>query len=277
MFTKFLTEMDADTLGKTMKDLGLDGVDLAVREDGNIDINKQSVSKELPKFKETLKKHGINISMITTNIVDAGPALARETIETAGKLGIKYMKLGYWDWKGFGTYHETAAVIKKALKGLEPILLDNGVKAGVHPHSVWSAAPNANHLLRYLEGINEKAVGVYFDVGHAFIEGSGNGWAHDFELAQDRIFMLAVKNLAWYKMEGEGNGKNGWVFRLVPLDSGLADIPAFLKCLKKTKFDGPVSFHSEYKEWCSWKVLNTKEMLEQTKVDLAYWKKSMKA
>jgi sugar phosphate isomerase/epimerase len=273
IFSKFFKEMDADTLGKTMAGLGVDGVDLAVREGGHIEA--ENVKEQLPKFQDILKKHKIKISMLTTSITDIKAPGSREIIETAGKLGIKYIKLGYWPYKGFGHYREQAKEIRKALADMEPVLLSNGVKAAIHVHAIFSIGINANHILRFIEDRDASALGIYFDIGHATIEGSGIGWEVDFDLASDRIFMAAIKNLAWYRMENGNGPRNGWIFQLVPLDSGLADIPAFAKLLKKIDFKGPVSFHSEYKELCSWVVMNDEELLEQTKKDLAFFHKCL--
>ena len=187
--------MNADQLGKTAKELGLDGIDLTVRQKGHVE--PAQAKKELPLFKETLAKHGIKISMITTDIVDANNPDSRSVIETAGKLGIRYAKLGYWRYKGFGHYREQEKEVKKALKALEPIFRDNNVRAGFHTHAGACMGLNSNYVLRLIDECDPKVIGVYYDTGHETLEGSLGGWEMDLDIAADRIFMVAVKAINW--------------------------------------------------------------------------------
>ena len=85
-FSKHLPAMDGQRLGKTMKVLGFDGVDLTVRPGGHIDPKR--VAQDLPPFVEAVRKEGVALPMITTELLsDADPA-ARPTFETAASLRI---------------------------------------------------------------------------------------------------------------------------------------------------------------------------------------------
>src|SRR5829696_8153711 len=93
-FSKHLPKMDGPRLGKTMKMLGFDGVDLTVRPNGHIDPKR--VAQDLPPFVEAVRKEGVALPMITTELLsDAAPA-ARPTFETAASLRIPYVKPGYY-------------------------------------------------------------------------------------------------------------------------------------------------------------------------------------
>ena len=178
--------------------------------------------------------------MLTTGIVEMDEQ-SRNIVETAAKLDIKYIKLGYWPYKGFGYYEEDANEVKKALAQLEPLFRDNGVKAGFHNHSLMNMGLNANHVLRLIEDCNPEVIGVYYDAGHSTIEGSGCGWMR----------------------------------KMVPLESGLTDWPAFIECLKQMKFNGPISFHSEYQGSHSWRDLSPEDVVGQTARDLSYFRSLM--
>ena len=272
IFSKHLQTMGAEELGKTLANLGVDGVDLTVREGGH--IQPVDVKNELPCFQEILAKQGVKISMLTTSITGMNNQ-TRNIVETAAKLNIRYIKLGYWPYKGFGHYEEQMKEVKKELAQLEPLFRDNGVKAGFHNHSGMCMGLNANHVLRLIEDCDPEVIGVYYDVGHSTIEGSGSGWMMDLDLAKERIFMVAVKDMAWFRLGTLNESKKGWMMKMVPLEAGLTDWPKFIDCLKQMKFDGPISFHSEYQGSYSWRDLTPEEVVEQTARDLNYFRSLM--
>jgi sugar phosphate isomerase/epimerase len=56
----------------------------------------------------------------------------------------------------------------------------------------------------------------------------------------------------------------------VPLADGQANLPRFMKRLREIDYDGIVSLHSEYKGGSSFRVLNSRELLDQSATDLRY-------
>lgn len=270
VFSKHLQELDADGLGKALKGLGVDGADLTVRPGGHVEPDK--VKDDLPRFRDTLARHGIAVTMISTGITAAN-RVNTEIIETAGKLGIKYLKLGYWVYKGFGHYRQQEKEVKAVLKDLEPVLKASKVKAGLHTHSGTFMGLNANYVWRLIEDRDPEVYGVYYDTGHETLEGGAGGWAMDLDLVQDRIFMVAVKCMNWFRLGNPDDKARGWTWRTVPLETGMADIGAMLGILKAMGYDGVYSLHSEYQGPASWRSLKTGEVIEQTRKDLAYFRK----
>ena len=63
-FSKHLPLMDARNLGRTVKRLGFDGVDLTVRPKGHIEPAR--VAEDLPPFVEGIRSEGVSVPMITT-------------------------------------------------------------------------------------------------------------------------------------------------------------------------------------------------------------------
>ena len=54
------------------------------------------VTEDLPRAVETLRKHGLTVPMITTDITSATDPAAIPTLRAAPQLGIPYFKPGYW-------------------------------------------------------------------------------------------------------------------------------------------------------------------------------------
>lgn len=270
VFSKHFQTMDADALGRTMKELGVEGVDLTVRHGGHVE--PESVTAGLPAFQQALAGHDIKVSMLTTSITGAEEPHAADVIQTAGRLGIRYIKLGYWAYGGFGSYKQQAAEVKAAVKDLEPLLKDNGVKAGFHTHSGKFMGLNADFALRLIEDCDPEVVGIYCDAGHCTIEGGAAGWMMGLDLVADRLFMVAVKDMAFFRTDSPQSARKGWRLMMVPMDSGLTDWPEFIRCLKAIDFKGPVSFHSEYQGPHSFIDMTQEQVVAQTRKDLAYFR-----
>jgi sugar phosphate isomerase/epimerase len=270
LFSKHFQSMDAAALGQAVRGLGIEGVDLTVRAGGHVEPAK--VATDLPAFQKALAKNGVRVTMLTTSITGAEEPHAASVIETAGRLGIRYVKLGYWHYEGLGSYERQVERVRAALKGLEPLLKQSGVKAGLHTHSGPYMGANAEFALRLVEDCNPQAIGIYYDAGHCTVEGGGAGWLMGLDAASDRLLMVAVKDMAYFRLDSPRSARKGWRELMVPLDSGLVDWPEFVRCLKKLDFQGPVSFHSEYQGRHSFVDMSQEEVVAQTKRDLEYFK-----
>lgn len=273
IFSKHFQTMDADALGRTMKGLGVEGVDLTVRPGGHVE--PANVAADLPAFQETLAAQGVKIAMLTTSITGADEPHAADVIAAAGRLGIPYVKLGYWAYEGFGSYRRQAEQIKGALKDLEPVLKGSGVRAGFHTHSGRVMGLNAEFVFRLIEDCDPEAIGVYYDAGHCTVEGGAGGWMMGLDLVAERLLMVAVKDMAFFRIDSPAAGRKGWRQLMVPLDAGLTDWTEFIRCLKAIEFTGPVSFHSEYQGGHSFVDMTQEQVVAQTRKDLEYFRSLM--
>jgi sugar phosphate isomerase/epimerase len=272
-FSKHFQTMDARQLGRTMKDLGVPGVDLTVRQGGHVEPGR--VESDLPRFQEALAESGVEVTMLTTAITSADEPYAVDVIRAAGQAGIRYLKLGYWRYEGFGNYRRQEQQVKAALGGLEPVLRENNVRAGLHTHSGMYMGLNAEFALRLVEDCDPQVIGIYYDTGHNAVEGAIGGWVMGLDLIADRLIMVALKDYGLFRMGSDESPRKGWRDLVVPLDSGMFDWTAFLCCLKTIGFDGPISFHSEYQGAYSFRDLTQEQVVEQTRRDLAYFRALM--
>jgi len=275
VFSKHFQTMDADSLGKTMKDLGVHGVDLTVRPRGHVEPER--VAEQLPRFQEALAAHGIAVTMLTTSITGVDEPNARDIIEAAGRAGVGYVKLGYWRYKGFGHYREQFRETRAALRDLEPVLRDNGVKAGVHTHSGMYMGLNAEFAFRLVEDSDPEVIGVYYDAGHNAVEGALGGWMMSLDTCAERLMMVAVKDYALFRLGGHDEPRKGWRDLVVPFDAGMVNWADLFRYLREINFNGPISFHSEYQGPFSWRDLSPEQVVEQTRKDLAYCRPLMEA
>jgi len=236
VFSKHLQWLDFKGVGEFAAKVGFDGVDLTVRPGGH--IPPERVRTDLPKAVEEIRKAGLAVPMITTAITDADDPNTAAILETAGSLGIKYYRLGYYRYKDDEPVQSTLSHAKSKLSGLARLNEKYGVCGDYQNHagtnhfgaSIWD-------LWNATMEIAPSLIGSQFDLRHATVEGAMS-WPVDFRLIEDRVHTLVAKDFRW------GGPTNSEVENC-PLGEGLADYPSLFKLLNNS-FSGPISVHYEY-------------------------------
>lgn len=268
MFSKHLAPYSVPEVGAVIRDLGLQGVDLTVRPGGH--VLPENVREGLPAAVKALSDQGLAVPMITTGVTDAEEPHADAIFATAAACGIRRLKLGYWSYKGFGTMKALIDDCQRKMDGIETLAARHGVRACIHIHSGNSASANAAVVYMFLKDRSREATGAYIDPGHMTAEGSISGWRQGMDLLAPMISLVAVKAMAWEKATDNATGDVIWRTKLVPLREGAVRWREVFGHLKEIRYDGPVSFHSEYQGGHSWRDLTVKELIEQTREDVAY-------
>jgi L-ribulose-5-phosphate 3-epimerase len=266
-FSKHLPRMHAQRLGRTLKQLGFDGVDLTVRPKGHIEPAR--VAQDLPPFVAGLKDEGMPVPMITTELLsDADPA-ARPTLETAAALKIPFFKPGYYRYPLIDVRKELDTAMQQ-LRTLAALSAQQGVRLGFHNHSgnyigspVWDIVPT-------IDSLDPRWAGYYFDVRHAVVEGGDAGWRAAFNLVAPRLLMIAVKDFYWEKTA------KGWRVHNCPLGEGMVDWTRYCAMLAKANFHGPVSLHLEYEIPGATPEAEEENTIAATAKDLAFLKARFK-
>lgn len=273
MFSKHLQGIPLAEAAERVREIGITKLDLTVRPGGHIE---PAVAKDaLPAAAESLGRQGVEIGMITTNILDASDLHTIDILRTAASLGIRHYKLGYYRYKGFGTLRAQRSEIAAKLRDLVAVNLELGLHAGFHNHpddffgaSVW----DVDHVLT---GLDPRAIGVYFDPSQATAEGGSGGWLMGLDLVQDRLTMLAVKDFIWADGKHRYAGARRHSIEVVPLAMGNTPWPAVIEILQTLDFQGPISFHAEYQGPFSWRDLSVDEVIKQTARDIKLFRKWM--
>jgi sugar phosphate isomerase/epimerase len=235
-FSKHLPRMDGRELGRTLKAMGFDGVDLTVRTGGHVDPRR--VTNDLPVLVDAIRHEGLSVPMITTELLSDADPVAQPTLEAASKLKIPYYKAGYYRYKFVDVRKELDAAGAQ-LSGLAGLSRRYGMRIGYHNHAgyiggpVWDFAP-------FIERLDASTVGYYFDVRHAVVEGGDGGWRTALDMISPRLSMVALKDFFWEKSGGS------WQQRNCPIGEGMVDWKRYFAMLAKARFHGPVSLHIEY-------------------------------
>jgi sugar phosphate isomerase/epimerase len=272
MFTKMLKNvgnLTLDRAGDQLVEMGFEGVDLTVREGGY--VTPEEAGKRLPEALDVLRSKGLSVPMITTSVVDPHRGYAREIFKAASDCGIKYLKLGYWEYEGFGAVKEQIGKMQNDLNGIYKLSEEFDVNSAVHIHSGNYLSSNPALLWMLLRDYDPHYLGAYIDPGHMAVEGGAAGWRIGMDMLQEKTRMVAVKDFGWFREGDVGQpDKKGWRADIVPLSAGLVPWAEVFQYLQRMAFDGPVSLHSEYDN------LSFEDLIGQTRKDLSYVKDILK-
>ena len=274
MFIKHLQSLPLAEAGRTIRDLGFEGVDLTVRPEGS--VAPERVRTGLPEAIRILHDWGLSVPLVTTAITSAKDPHARDILETAAAAGIREAKLGYVPVKEFGTFQSTLEQFNRDLDGLEKLAKETGVRVNLHLHSGMYLTSLAAAVWWLIKDRDPTAVGAYVDPGHMFVEGGRDGWRLGLDLLHSRIGLVALKDLFWEQVPDEKLGKARWITRIAPFDCGAVPWQDVFDILKKSGFDGWISVHSEYQGSHSWRDLDVAGVVDQTAKDLAYLQRILK-
>jgi sugar phosphate isomerase/epimerase len=261
LFSKHLPELNWADVGRAVKDVGFEGVDLTVRTGGH--VLPERAADDLPKAIEAIATHGVKVPMITTELTSASSPVAKPLLQAAARSGVRYFKTGYWRYTAKPDVRTQVAAAGEALAGLAALARDCGIAMGFHNHAayigaaIWDIAPAMDKL-------DPRWAGYYFDPRHAVAEGGGGSWKAATHLVMPRLKMLALKDCLWQK------GPKGWTIENCPLGDGMVDWTWFSNTLRAARFNGPISVHLEYDIPGNTPEERTRRTLDAAKRDLAF-------
>ena len=242
IFSKHLQWLDYDGMAETAAEVGFDGVALTVRPGGH--VLPERAEDDLPKAAEAVKKAGIEISMMTTNISDPDDPNTEKILRTASKLGIGYYRLGYMRYSEEKGILEQLKELKPRMRDLAAMNREYKIFGGNHNHAGNYIGASLWDEWELFKDIDPEWIGFQFDIEHAFTEGAGGSWRANTRLAVPRAKILAIKTQAeWGDTEWQNftrKSRNKWGF------PAPYDFKWLFSILNKTGFSGPVSTHYEF-------------------------------
>jgi L-ribulose-5-phosphate 3-epimerase len=238
LFSKHLPKLNYAELSHTVKQMGFDGVDLTVRAEGH--VLPERAAEDLPRAVEAIRGQGLSVAMITTGLTSASDPAARPTLATAGRLGVPFFKLGYWQYSSAVSIESRIAEVRRDVAALVAMGKEHGIAAGYHNHSGHYVGAAVWDTRSIIGDMDPKWIGYYFDPCHATAEGGEGGWQISLRMALARIKMVAIKDFFWEKRAGK------WEMRMCPLGEGMVRWPEVFAALRGARFTGPISMHVEY-------------------------------
>ncbi|MBN2410618.1 TIM barrel protein [candidate division KSB1 bacterium] len=237
IFSKHLQWLDYDGMAKTAANIGFDGIDLTVRPRGH--VLPGNVETDLPRAVEAVKKAGLEVPMITTNIQDADDPLTEKILKTASKLGIQYYRMGWYDYDPKLEIQQNLDNFVSRLKALAAVNEHHQIKGAYQNHSGTGFGAPVWDIWLTLKEVNSKWLGCQFDIRHAVVE-NGHTWPITLKALGSYINTLDIKDFIWKKDE------KTWQTENVPLGEGMVDFNEYFKLIKSYNIRAPICLHLEY-------------------------------
>ena len=174
IFSKHLQFLSGEELAKGVAEMGFDGLDITVRKGGH--VAPERVATDLPPLVALVRKHGLDVPMITTDIADAETPFAEDILKAMNDLGIRNYRFGAFKWEAKQPLAAQLESMKPRLAKLAALNARYQACAMYHTHSgpglvgapIWD-------LYILMKDLDPKLVGINYDVAHATIEGGLGG------------------------------------------------------------------------------------------------------
>ncbi|MFO7670879.1 MAG: sugar phosphate isomerase/epimerase family protein [Bacteroidales bacterium] len=233
IFSKHLHWLGFVEMARLASEIGFTGIDLTVRKGGH--VLPENVKRDLPIAVEKIRAEGMEVPMITTEIIDSEDSLTRDILETAGKLGIGLYRPGWFSYKKGVPVADALSHARKQMSQLQVINQANHIAASYQNHAGLSVGSSGWDLLKMIDGLDPRWTGVQFDIRHAMVEGPDT-WPVFLEILSPYINSLDIKDYTW----------EGSTVVNVPLGKGIVPFKAYLEELQKLKISAHFSIHYEY-------------------------------
>lgn len=238
VFNKPLQHLSYDEQAKLVAEMGFVGIEGTVRKGGHVEPDK--VEQDLPKQIEALKKHAVEMTLMTSDINNIDEPINRKVLETAAKLGVKLFRMKPYKYDYEKPIAEQIETFRLTYQELIKFSADLGIRPLYQNHagakyfgaSIWD-------LYLLMKDEPKEQTGVCFDIRHATAEG-GLSWPTEFHLIKPYFGMVYCKDFDWDKKKKKPFN--------VPLGTGMVNYSQFFSMLRKINYGGPISLHMEYKD-----------------------------
>jgi len=237
LFSKPLDGYEFDFMCECLVRSGIDGFDLTVRQGGKAEPTH--IESVLPRLAEEAEKYNLKLDMMVTGILSAGDPLAEKVLKTASALGIRYYRLGWYDYDIKAGIRQSIRKCRNELMAVAELNRKYKISAGYQNHSGTRIGGPVWDIHELLQGIPSDLIGCQYDVRHANVEGA-NTWVLGMRLIAPMINSLAIKDFTWKTVNGKPEAVT------VPLGEGIVNWDLYFKTIKELDIKGPITLHIEY-------------------------------
>lgn len=240
IFSKHLQFLEGDELAGAVKDIGADAIDITVRKGGHVEPER--ARQDLAPLVNAIRKRGLEVPMVTTDIVDAETPNAEDVLSAMADLGIRNYRWGGFKWDKSTPIERQIEAFRPRVARLAALNAKHHATAMYHTHSgAGLVGASIWDLHEILLGMDPTLVGVNYDIGHATVEGGLGGWIESLRITGAHLRGVAVKDFVWEK-----NAARKWDAMWRPLGEGMVKFGPFFDMLREARFEGPLQLHFEY-------------------------------
>ena len=237
LFSKPLDTYDFDFMCECIIKSGVSGIDLVVRPGGRVE--PAVVEKELPERIAEAKKYNLVTDMMVSAIVSASDPFTERVLKAASASGIKYYRLGWFDYNQKTDIWESLQKSRIVIKEIAELNKKYKIHGGYQNHAGPRVGGPVWDLHELLRDIPAEYLGSQYDVRHAMVEGA-NTWILGMKLIAPHIRTLAIKDFTWKTVNNKVQAVT------VPMGEGMINWDTFFKTVKELNITGPLTLHIEY-------------------------------
>jgi sugar phosphate isomerase/epimerase len=255
IFSKHLQFLDVPDAAAAAKEMGFDAIDLTVRAEGHVLPDR--VATDLPKAVAAIRKAGLDVSMITTDITIDALRTAEPILTAASRLGIHHYRWGGLKYDPSKPIPEQLEAMKPKMRALAELNHRTQTCGMYHTHSGPGMIGACIWDLWYMfRDLDPQWMGINYDIGHATVEGGYGGWIATSRLSRNYMRGIAMKDFVWARNNKSSTHDDpydkslgvagAYVPHWCPIDQGMVHFDGFLEIVKSDAFSGPVQLHFEY-------------------------------
>lgn len=234
VFTKPWKATSLAELGRLVRSLGFEGIELPVRP--GFPVEPANVARDLPRATRQLGEAGLKIFSV------AGPA-DEATIATCAEVGIPIIRVMVpISPEG---YRATEAQARRDFDTVIPLLDRYRVKLGVQNHNGRYVC-NAMGLRHLIESYDPRHICAIWDAAHNALNGESPELGLD--LIWPHLGMVNLKNAIWQRKNGPEAEVAEWEVYWTNGRHGLASWPRVATELKRRGYRGTICLTAEYSD-----------------------------
>ena len=235
VFTKPWRDKPIAELGRYIRHLGFDGVELPVRP--GFQVEPENVDKGLPEAARILREEGVKIGTL------AGPADER-TIASCAEAGVPIIRI-CMKLDSEAGYLAEEARIQRQFDAIVPVLDKHGVAIGLQNHCGFQVN-NAMGILHMIEKYDPRHICAVLDQAHCGLNGEPPEYAID--IVWRYLKVMNLKSAYWQRTNGPDAESATWRNYWTTGRHGLAYWPRVAAELKKRNFSGDICLTAEYSD-----------------------------
>lgn len=233
VFTKPWPEMSLPELGKFVKNMGFDGVELPVRP--GYQVTPDNVTRGLPEAAKILADHGVKIRSVAGSTDEV-------TIAAMGEAGVPILRICVSIDMSIG-YLATEEKLRREYDGLVPLLDKHGVTLGVQNH-YGNFIGSAIGIMHLIEKYDPKHIGAVLDPAHCGLDGEPDAMAVD--IVWSHLILVNLKSAFWIRVTCSEADDVQWKSYWTIGREGITSWPAVANELKKRGYRGDICLPAEY-------------------------------
>jgi sugar phosphate isomerase/epimerase len=237
LFSKPLDGYDFDFICECAALSGVGGLDLTVRPGGKVEPAK--VETDLPELIEKARSYNLITDMIVTGIASYREPYTTSVLKTASEHGVKYYRLGWFEYDFKKGVIESIQQYRKDLTGIAEINRKYKIVGCCQNHAGSHIGAPVWDLHELFRDLSPDVLGSQYDVRHAMVEGTDT-WMIGMRLIASHIKTLAIKDFTWKTIDGRPQPVT------VPMGEGMVDWDIYFNLVKELGLNVPITLHAEY-------------------------------